>query len=683
MKLTLWNGYEEVDLKLGYIEGVEPYQSFQSRVAINPNLKIVRTGDSLRKAYRGKNIYLKDKTTLFAEISVELAFTSGDTNYYIRSGNWGCTINGNNYTVNRNELNFGTRTKAHVNLTSNIFRDIFPEDNFNKGGASATNSWGENGVSNDWLDLAFYETDYTYDDGTPLIIVLGDNTRTCEGGIPIIAYFKNLIGESKFNIGYSGDSVKGKVGFLNAYTPVDYNAHYYYWHEMGSINEITTQLVFSSTTITGVEEQHIVDFTNTIPYKDVSTSKRYYVFPIYKKTPNDSYWTLRGLRFKPQQPFMNSLDITPDEPPKDDEKGDEGGGSNPEPPNPEEPNPDYPEPEPDEPSDDIPIPTPPQPAIAKSILISMYKMTEAQLQNLGEELWSKDFFDNILKLFTSPIDGVLSLMEFPFNVPSSNTVDYVQIGNYKFKKTQGYKLNNSIVSLNMGTITIDEKYHSYIDYTNSAIQIYLPFIGVRDISIEYIPCILELQYNIDLLSGQCVACLSVTSMKSDLNSVIGQWEGTIGYKIPLTARDFSNMASAIWNTANSVVQTGMSMSQIGNMPSKYYKMRQAQRTMENVRQTGNEIINLVAENNRITMTGDISSNGGLMGVLTPYLIITRPVQDISTGFYKRNGHLYNDNKNFSELVGYTETGEVLLNAANATEEEKTEIISLLQSGVIF
>lgn len=337
-----------------------------------------------------------------------------------------------------------------------------------------------------------------------------------------------------------------------------------------------------------------------------------------------------------------------------------------------------------EPSDTVPIPTPSPSPTFSAKLITAYKLSIDNLSALAKEMWTSTFYDNVIKMFQNPMDCLVSLSEYPIDVPTGGTQN-IQLGNVEMS-TAGAVIRNPFVTVDLGTVTITEKYNSYLDYMNTQLIIYLPFIGFEQISIDYMNSQLQLQYNVDILSGNCVAILYAISYNSNLQSVVGQWNGNMAYSIPLSGRDFSNMASSLWNTAmsaGSVIASSRIPAVTASGFTKGSPSGFGAPSLGSVTDLGNNIINTIEAANATTSGGHLSANAGHLGVLQPYVIISRPVQKINANYYASYGRILDAYTSFSTLSGFTKVKSCNLFIAGATVDEVREIERLLKEGVIF
>jgi hypothetical protein len=84
----------------------------------------------------------------------------------------------------------------------------------------------------------------------------------------------------------------------------------------------------------------------------------------------------------------------------------------------------------------------------------------------------------------------------------------------------------------------------------------------------------------------------------------------------------------------------------------------------------------------IEKSGSLSGTSGLMGIQTPYLIITRPKQAIPANQNKFIGYPAFLTDYLGNLSGYTEIEEIHLEGISATGAELSEIETILKGGVI-
>lgn len=84
----------------------------------------------------------------------------------------------------------------------------------------------------------------------------------------------------------------------------------------------------------------------------------------------------------------------------------------------------------------------------------------------------------------------------------------------------------------------------------------------------------------------------------------------------------------------------------------------------------------------IEKSGAMGGTGGLLGIQTPYLILTRPRQALPNNQNVFMGYPSFITETLESIKGYTEIENIHLENIPATEEELSEIESLLKNGVI-
>lgn len=111
-----------------------------------------------------------------------------------------------------------------------------------------------------------------------------------------------------------------------------------------------------------------------------------------------------------------------------------------------------------------------------------YALTRQQVGDLLTELNTSTFIDNIQLLFEKPIENVVNLRVYPFDVkshhPASVAGDSNVIINVVTMETQGFSLNPvPSPPFNLGRIAIPKNYNNFLDYSPyTKIELYLPYI---------------------------------------------------------------------------------------------------------------------------------------------------------------------------------------------------------------
>ena len=312
-------------------------------------------------------------------------------------------------------------------------------------------------------------------------------------------------------------------------------------------------------------------------------------------------------------------------------------------------------------SDAVDIPELPTLSAVNAGFITLFNPTIAQLSNLASYMWS-DLFDvnTFKKIFADPMQAILGLSIVPVSVPNGGE-RVVKVGNI----STGISMttaSSQYVKVDCGTINVNEYWGAYLDYEPfTKAEIYLPYIGIHPLSVDDImgkP--VHVVYHVDILSGAC--CAYVKCGDSILYSFLGQCASSI----PVTGNDWTNVINGVLNIAGSV----------GSMVA----------TGGATAPTGISTIASTAVNSlkpSVEKSGAMGGTGGMLGVQTPYIILTRPRQAVPSSQNVFTGYPSFITTKLADLSGYTEVYKIHLENIGATEDELNEIESLLKSGVIF
>lgn len=193
-------------------------------------------------------------------------------------------------------------------------------------------------------------------------------------------------------------------------------------------------------------------------------------------------------------------------------------------------------------------------------------------------------------------------------------------GRYDFGEQAPYVKEHTII-IDCGSVEITEQYQSLLDYSPfSRLTIYLPFIGFQELDDKLVVGhTLKVQYVVDVLSGRCLAQLFVD--RTDLQSCFAEYGGTIA-------------ADEIFGTDNGY---------------NYYGAYELMTTM----QLG-ELSCYVLIHTKMPLEGDIVNYKGL------------PTNEIVK---------------VGDVTGFVKYSSIHVDGMTATDSEKSEIESLLLSGI--
>ena len=381
----------------------------------------------------------------------------------------------------------------------------------------------------------------------------------------------------------------------------------------------------------------------------------------------------------------------------------------------------------DDTSDEVPLPAIPDISISDSGFITLFRPSISQVKELGNYLWSNltDFIENLQKIFTSPMDYFIAFNIMPVT-PLVGPERNIYIGNW-LSNISMPPILNQFYEFNCGTVQIKEYFGSFLDYApNTRARIMLPFIGDRELDTnEIMNKTLHLWYRIDLLSGSCVAVLTIN------NSVYYQWSGNCAVGIPVTGSDWSRLYSSaarvatvglglaigglaggatstfITSNASGVAQ-GSAVASLGRVfnsvpagiPGVSRERTALLSAMENVNtpattqitshtsraingaMIGNIIgYNAMASTQRTQHTGDMTGSISIMGNRTPFIVLEYPNVNLPEQYKHIVGYPSNQYVTLSNVSGYTKCKTVMFESTKATDDEIEMVISALKGGV--
>lgn len=316
-------------------------------------------------------------------------------------------------------------------------------------------------------------------------------------------------------------------------------------------------------------------------------------------------------------------------------------------------------------SDNVDIPSLPTLSAVDTGFITLFNPSLAELQNLANYMWGSLFdLQNWKKLFADPMDAILGMSIVPVAVPDAGASS-VKVGNIDTGVTMN-KASTQYVEVDCGTLNVNEYWGAYLDYSPyTKAEIYLPYIGTKPLATDDIMNkAVHVVYHIDVLSGGCTAFVKCG------NSVLYEYIGHCSCSIPITGRDWTEVVNGVLNIAGSLgsAAAGAASGNYGAAAS-------------GIANAASSAINITKP--IIERSGSMAGAAGMLGIQTPYIILTRPRQALPTNQNKFMGYPSFITMRLSSCSGYTEIESIHLEGIPATKQEIDEIESLLKGGVIF
>ena len=416
----------------------------------------------------------------------------------------------------------------------------------------------------------------------------------------------------------------------------------------GYSGQVTNQIIMPVSYVAPQDANHPPYIRWWCPPAPDATVRAHGVLVLHKWTSDDTSYVCSVYNAGYLDEFLaafNSEFDTPDDPYSEGGSSDTGGGEG-----------DF-----DNTGDDIDIPSLPTLSAVDTGLITLFNPSVGELKNLANYLWSSGFdLETFKKMFANPMDCILGLSIVPVNVPAGSSeaisVGNISTGVYMTKASRQY------VEVDCGSLNVNEYWGAYLDYEPfTKAEIYLPYIGTHALAVDDIMGkSVHVVYHVDILSGACTAFVKCG------DSVLYEFIGQCSSSIPVTGNDWTNVINGVLSIAGAIG----SMVATGGASAPLAAGAIASTAVNSMKPT-------------VEKSGSMSGTGGMLGVQTPYIILTRPNQALPADQNKFSGYPSFITENLGSLTGYTEVDSVHLENVHATNDELQEIVNLLHSGVIF
>ena len=301
--------------------------------------------------------------------------------------------------------------------------------------------------------------------------------------------------------------------------------------------------------------------------------------------------------------------------------------------------------------------------------ISLYNPTTANLKSLYQFLWSNLFdLNTFKKLFADPMDCLISLGITPC-VPASSGATNIMFGNVD-SGVNATELSTQFAQVDCGSVDIDKYVGSFLDYSPYVkIQLFLPYIGFVHLGTDDIMGgSINVTYNCDCLSGECIAFVSHSS-----RGVLYSYHGNCRAELPITGANYAASLKNYYEQLSGIIPATINGASGGPMGAIAGFAGSALSAAESV------MLNNKPDFQR---SGSCAGSAGMIGVQTPFVVIERPRFSVPNKIQQYAGQTSNITMYLGDCRGYTAVDFVHLDGLNATADEITEIEDLLYKGVI-
>lgn len=299
------------------------------------------------------------------------------------------------------------------------------------------------------------------------------------------------------------------------------------------------------------------------------------------------------------------------------------------------------------------------PAGTTESLWAVYNPTLGETQSFNAWLWSDNFVDQLLKLFSNPMEAIIGFHKI-FVPPVVAGRRNIKVGYLDSGVNSNY-IGNQYSTVDCGSVRLDEQFLNVFDYAPyTSIHLYLPFIGIVELDVaDVMRSTINVVYHGDVLTG---ACLAEVKVKRDGGGgTIYSFNGDCAVHYPLSSGSYMGVVSSLLGLAGGVASLAT-----GNIVGGLYGAS-----------------NFFNPKSSVSLSGNLSGNAGAMGIKKPYLIISRPQSAMASKFSRFVGYPANFYTKLSMCKGYTKVNVAHVdNISTATEEEKTMIENALKNGVL-
>ena len=334
----------------------------------------------------------------------------------------------------------------------------------------------------------------------------------------------------------------------------------------------------------------------------------------------------------------------------------------------------------DKSSDDIGLPPDPTISATQCGFVTLYNPTLAQIQALASQINSETFFDTLKNFFDHAQDYIAGLAIIPVQ-PSTAGPYHPKMGWHELDVAMPV-ITSQYVTVDCGYINVHEFYGASFDYSPATrLQLYLPYLGYINIDTdEVMDKQLSVKYKVDVYNGNCVAFVFADG------SIIGQYNGNCMQQIPVSSITFDDvirnsilLAGSIGGAIVGGVAAGAAA---GAVSSGVTEAEGMARTANASASIGSGLLDIMMSKPTVERSGSLGSSLGLMSVQKPHLIKIIPRQSIPKQYKEICGYPSNITATLGSLRGYVQVDKIHISGVTGTDDERNEIITLLNGGVL-
>lgn len=319
--------------------------------------------------------------------------------------------------------------------------------------------------------------------------------------------------------------------------------------------------------------------------------------------------------------------------------------------------------------------------------IHVYNPTPQELASFGAWLWVSYADATIDKIWNNPFDGVIGAHEL-YATPQTDGRENIRSG-FLTCPTAADLVRQRYTEIDCGAVIVPEYYGNYLDYSPySQAYIYLPFIGINEVSIDdIVGHVVNIRYRIDAYTGSCIAMIFVA--KNGYQNLCYQFAGNCSVEVPMAGGSQAAIkagmmqaeayARAAMVSAAGHLFSGIGSTLMGNISGAISSLTGIASDYANAK-AGMEAAR-VANKSSVQHSGQFGSSHGAMSEKTPFIIIRNPIQVKVVNYNDDYGFPAHKRVIIGGCTGYLRVREVNVISAHATDDEKAAIEALLKNGV--
>ena len=329
----------------------------------------------------------------------------------------------------------------------------------------------------------------------------------------------------------------------------------------------------------------------------------------------------------------------------------------------------------DDEGDNIDVPNVPNVDVSELGAVQVYKLTNQALKDFLAYLHSHDPGDSVLKWWSNPIQGVVSLHVLPYDCHTKGASSIEILG---IPTGVAAPLAGQWEKLNLGSYSLKEYWGNALDYEPyTKVSLYLPMIGLRQIKTDDVMNkTMELYYIVDHISGAVCCFVKVGG------SVLYSFSGNCAAPVAISQENWGPAYIGAATIAAGAIAGGVSAGAAALAEGEAVGGIAGAGIMGAVKGgVGNAGTSLAKPT--IARSGSVAGAAGTMSVRQPYVIIERPVSAIPGNQQSVQGLPSGKGVTLGAISGFATVESCHLTGIPATGAEIDEIEKLLGQGVIF